>query len=101
MRRGHSTSAGLRAGATLNGATALFGFIASLREKQLVAFPLMVSFGVIMSAEFGQSPRQRTLAEQDQPRQAFLLGRTLPVFLNNATPTPRSTSRWSCSDRGP
>jgi len=40
----------------------------------------MVSFAVIMSAEFGQGPRQRALAEQDQPRQALLLGRADPTF---------------------
>src|ERR1700685_2017356 len=54
--------------------------MASLREKQYVAFPLMVSFAVIMSAEFGQGPRQRALAEQDQPRQALPLGRADPTF---------------------
>jgi hypothetical protein len=57
--------------ATFNGAAARFGFMASVREKQLVAFPLMVSFAVIMSAEFGQGPGQGALAEQDQPRQAL------------------------------
>jgi hypothetical protein len=51
--------------ATLNGAAALFGWMARLREKQLVALPLMVSFAVIMSDEFGQGPRQGALAEQD------------------------------------
>jgi hypothetical protein len=44
---------------------ALFALIASLWEQQFVTFPLMVSFAVIMSAEFGQSPRQWALAEQD------------------------------------
>jgi hypothetical protein len=66
--------------ATLNGAAELFGFMASLWEKQLVAFPLMVSFAVIMSADFSQGPRQRALAEQDPPRQALLLGRADPTF---------------------
>jgi hypothetical protein len=51
--------------ATLNGAAALFGFMASVREKQLVAFPLVVSFAVIMSAEFpyGQEIRSTDDAE--------------------------------------
>ena len=49
--------------ATRNGVPALFGFIASLWEQQLVTFPLMVSFAVIMSAEFGQSSRQRAVTE--------------------------------------
>jgi hypothetical protein len=40
----------------------------------------MVSFRVIMSAEFGQGPRQRALAEQDQPQQALLFGRAGPTF---------------------
>jgi hypothetical protein len=64
--------------ATRNDAAALFGLIASLREQQFITFPLMVSFAVIMSAEFGQSPRQRALAEQDQLRKAFLLDRSNP-----------------------
>jgi hypothetical protein len=62
MRRGHSTSVASEPVATLNGAAELFGFMARLWEKQLVAFPLMVSFAVIMSAEFGQGPRERALA---------------------------------------
>lgn len=61
--------------ATLDGAVTLFGYMARLWEKQLVAFPFIVSFGVIMSAEFGQGPRQRAFAEQDQFRQVLLLGR--------------------------
>lgn len=66
--------------ATLNGAAALFGCMARLWEKQLVTFPLMVSFAVIMRAEFGQGPRQSALAEQDQPRQALLLDGADPTF---------------------
>jgi hypothetical protein len=53
--------------ATLNGAAKLFGFMASLWEKQLAAFPLMVS-------------SLWALAKQDQPRQALLLGRADPTF---------------------
>ena len=41
---------------TLNGVAALAGFIAGIREKQLVAFALMVS-------ELGQSPHQWAFAE--------------------------------------
>jgi hypothetical protein len=37
--------------------------MAGIREKQLVAFPLMVAFAVIMRPELGQSPQQRALAE--------------------------------------
>ena len=33
-----------------------------------------------MSVEFGQGPRERALTEQDQPRQALLLGRADPTF---------------------
>jgi hypothetical protein len=40
-----------------------FEFSASIREQQLVAFALMVSFAAIMSTEFGQSPRQLPFAE--------------------------------------
>jgi hypothetical protein len=41
---------------------ARFGFIAGIREKQLVGFTLMVAFAVIMRAELSQSPQQlRTL----------------------------------------
>jgi hypothetical protein len=50
---------------TLNGVAAGFGFFARIREEQLVAFALMVSFAVIMSGELGQGPRKRALAEQD------------------------------------
>jgi hypothetical protein len=50
----------------VNRITALFGFIASIRKEQFVALPLMVSLAVIMSAELGQSPRERTHAEQNQ-----------------------------------
>ena len=42
---------------TLNGAAVLFGFIASIREKQLVAFTLMVAFAVIMRAELLEARR--------------------------------------------
>ncbi len=55
--------------ATRNGVAARFGFVARLRKKEFVTFPLGISFPVIMSAELGQGPRQRALAEQDQPRQ--------------------------------
>ena len=92
--------------ATLNGAAALFGFVASVREKQLVAFSLIVSFAVIMSAEFTQGPRQRALAEQDQPRQALLIGRADPTFRKSVQArmvsglamqaTSRSTLRPRC-----
>jgi hypothetical protein len=43
-------------------------FIGRFWEKRFVAFSWMVSFAAIMSAEFGESPRPRTLAEQEQPR---------------------------------
>jgi hypothetical protein len=39
---------------TLHGVAALFGFVTGIREEQLVAFTLMVAFGVIMRAELGQ-----------------------------------------------
>ena len=39
---------------TLHGVAALFGFVAGIREEQLVAFTLMVAFAVIMRAELGQ-----------------------------------------------
>ncbi len=42
---------------TFNDVAAQFGFIASVREEQRVAFALMASFAVIVSAEFGQGPR--------------------------------------------
>ena len=54
--------------ATLNHVAALFGFIGSLREKELVAFALMIAFAVIMRAELGQRSGQRALAEQNQLR---------------------------------
>ena len=66
--------------ATSSGAVALFAFLTSLREKQFVAFPLMVSFAVIMRAELGQGPRQRAFAEQNQLRQTLLLGGPNPTF---------------------
>jgi hypothetical protein len=44
-----------------NGLAGLVGSIASLREREPVAVALMVSFTVIMRAEFGQCPGQRTL----------------------------------------
>jgi hypothetical protein len=43
---------------------ALFGFIGSVREKELVAFTLMIAFAMIMGAELGQSPGQRAFPEQ-------------------------------------
>jgi len=51
---------------TLNGAAVLFGFIASIREKQLVAFTLMVAFAVIMrfywfEREFFGSPGRTSM----------------------------------------
>ena len=55
-------------------------FVAHYREEQLVAFPLMVSFAVIMSAVLRQDARQRALAEQDHLGQAFLFDRTDPSF---------------------
>jgi|SRR5579864_4773200 len=45
--------------ATLNRVAALFGFIGSIREKELVAFALMIAFAVIMRAELGRGPEQR------------------------------------------
>src|ERR1700689_1394094 len=68
--------------------------MARLWEKQLVAFPLMVSFAVIMSAEFGQGPRQRALAEQDQPRQALLLGSADPTF-GKSVQIRLSVNQWA------
>src|SRR5579872_4534101 len=54
--------------ATLNRVAALFGFIGSLREKELVAFALMIAFAMIMRAELGQGSEQRSRAEQNQLR---------------------------------
>jgi hypothetical protein len=48
--------------------------MASLREKQLLAFPLKVLFPAIMSAELNLGP-QRALAEHD-----LLLGRADSAF---------------------
>jgi hypothetical protein len=45
---------------------ALFRFVASIRKKQFVVLALVIFFPMIVSAEFGQSPREWTLAEQDQ-----------------------------------
>jgi hypothetical protein len=59
---------------------ALVAFISNNWEKQFVPFPLMVSLAVVMGAEFSQRPRQRTLAEQNQLRQTFLLGGSNPTF---------------------
>jgi hypothetical protein len=64
----------------LDSVAALFGLIAGIREKQLVAFTLMVAFAVIMRAELSQSPQQRALAEQDQLRKALLLDGANPTF---------------------
>jgi hypothetical protein len=66
--------------ATYNGVAAWVGFIANFWEEQLVAFPLVVAFGVIMRAELGQRPRQRTFTEQNQPRQTLLFGGANPTF---------------------
>jgi hypothetical protein len=55
-------------------------FVACGREKELVAFALMIAFSVIMRAELGQSPGQRAFAEQNQLRQALLLGGSNPTF---------------------
>jgi hypothetical protein len=38
---------------TPNGLAALFGFIAGIQEKQLIAFTLMVAFAMMMRFEFG------------------------------------------------
>jgi hypothetical protein len=54
--------------ATLNQMAAPFGFIGSLREKELVAFALMIAFAVIMRAELGQRSGQRAFAKQNQLR---------------------------------
>jgi len=55
-------------------------FLASLRKEQLVVFPLMVSFVVVVSPVLGQNSQKWTLAEQDYLRQALLLDRTNPPF---------------------
>src|SRR5579862_9701556 len=65
---------------TLYGVAALFGFIAGIREKQLVAFTLMVAFAVIVCAELGQSPQQRahlrpSFRQGQRDRSADTLGR--------------------------
>jgi hypothetical protein len=46
----------------LNRVAAFFGFIAIIWKKQFVVLPLVISFAMIMSAEFGQRPQQWTLA---------------------------------------
>jgi hypothetical protein len=46
--------------AALNRVAALFGFIAGIWKEQFVALPLVISFTLIMGAEFGQSPRKRS-----------------------------------------
>jgi hypothetical protein len=66
--------------ATLNSVAALFGFIGSIREKELVAFALMIGFVVIMRGELGQGPGQRAFAEQNQLRQTLLLGGSNPTL---------------------
>lgn len=66
--------------ATRNGLAAWFQFIAGLWEKEFVSFPLMVSFTVIMHAELGQSPGQRSLSKQNQLCQALVLNRPDPAF---------------------
>lgn len=50
----------------LNNVAALFGFIAIIWKKQFVILALVISFPMIMRAEFGQRSREWTLAEQDQ-----------------------------------
>ena len=65
MRHGHRTLAGLRVAGDTPRRAARFGLIAGIREKQLVAFTLMVAFAVIMRAELGQDSRQRARAEQN------------------------------------
>jgi hypothetical protein len=51
----------------LNRVSALFVFIAIIWKKQFVVLALVISFTMIMSAEFGQRLREWTLSEQDQP----------------------------------
>jgi hypothetical protein len=64
----------------LHGVPASFSCAASVREKQLVAFALMVAFAVIMRTELGQSPRQWGCTEQNQLGQAFLSDGMNPAF---------------------
>jgi hypothetical protein len=66
--------------AALNGVAALFGFIGSIWEKELVAFALMIAFTVIMRAELGHGPGQRAFAQQNQLRQTLLFGGPNPTF---------------------
>lgn len=62
---------------TLHGVPGLFDCAASVREKQLVAFTLIVTFAVIMRTELGQGPRQRALAEQNQLGQTLAFPRSV------------------------
>ena len=66
--------------ATFNGAALLVSLFACIRKQQMVAFPLMVPFAVVVAAVLGQDARQRPLAEQDYFGQAFLFDRTNPTF---------------------
>jgi hypothetical protein len=48
------------------GFAALFEFVVIMRKTQFVVLALVISFTMIMSAEFGQRSRKWTLSEQDQ-----------------------------------
>jgi hypothetical protein len=50
---------------TLNRVTLPELLVAPIWEEQPVAFPLVISFGVIMSAVLGHDTRKRPLTEQD------------------------------------
>ena len=76
---------------TTRNRVALIGLVASLREKQLVPFPLVVPFTMIMRAELGQCARQRTLTEQDQLRQALVRGGANPALRESVQ---IRASRW-------
>jgi hypothetical protein len=65
---------------TLNRGTLPELLVAPIWEEQPVVFPLVVSFGVIMSAVLGQYTRKRLLTEQDHFGQAFLFDRADPSF---------------------
>ena len=65
---------------TLNRVTLPELLVPPILEEQLVALPLVVSFGMIMSAVLGQDTPKRPLAEQDHFRQAFLFDRADPSF---------------------
>jgi hypothetical protein len=80
-------------------ATPRAAYVSGIREKELVALTLMISFAVVMNCELGQDPRQSAFAQQDQLGQAFLLHGANPPFREGIQ--VRTLSReWNPSPAG-